>query len=269
MSLVAQWLVWLATDRGRQPNTVATYARTMRTLAHLDPLTATPEDLEAWWKTRAVDKHGNPRPHSSRNNELAAARSFFAWLIRFDYLVKDPTRRLDVLRQQKRKSKFVGQSDLDHLLSHLAPELRRAVALGAYGGLRVSEVAALRWEHINTEIRRMTVLGKGNDERSVGMSTRLLDILLPEIEGGNVVTGKPDGYAGHYLQIKVNEAMKRNGVKLTFHALRHRFGFIAAADGVPTTSIAKAMGHSSIQTTMGYIDAVDSDLDRIAAAVSR
>jgi site-specific recombinase XerD len=271
MTLVDAWLEWLATDRGRQPNTIQTYARTLRTLTafEFDLQTATPEQLETWWKSRATDAHGNPRPHSSRNNELAAVRSFYKWMYRFDHVARDPTRRLDVLRVQKRTSKFVGQADLDRLLRKLPPDLRRAVALGAYGGLRVSEAAALDWDHIDIPMRRMIVLGKGNDERPVGLSTRLLNVLLPEIPDGNVVTGKPDPYSAHYLQLKVNQAMKRNGVTLTFHALRHRFGFIAAADGVPTTSIAKAMGHASIQTTMGYVGAVDSDLDRIATAVSR
>lgn len=271
MTEVDEWLEWLATDRGRQPNTVATYARTMRTLTAFgfDLAAATPEQIEQWWKSRATDAHGNPRPHSSRNNELAAVRSFYKWMYRFDRIDRDPTRRLDVLRAQKRTSKFVGQADLDRLLRKLPADLRRAVALGAYGGLRVSEAAALDWDHINVEMRRMMVVGKGNDERPVGISTRLLDVLLPEKPGCNVVTGKPEAYSGHYLQLKVNQAMKRNGVTESFHALRHRFGFIAAADGVPTTSIAKAMGHASIQTTMGYVGAVDSDLDRIATAVSR
>ena len=84
-----------------------------------------------------------------------------------------------------------------------------------------------------------------------------------------MVTGRPDGYSGHYLQIKVNAAIRAAGVDATFHKLRHRFGFKAAEAGIAPTSIARAMGHQSLTTTMGYIAAVDSDLDLIADAVSR
>jgi integrase len=69
--------------------------------------------------------------------------------------------------------------------------------------------------------------------------------------------------------MKVNAAMRAAGVQESFHKLRHRFGYKAAAGGAPTTSIAKAMGHASLTTTMGYIHPMDSDLDLIAEAVTR
>lgn len=262
------WLAWLRTDRGRAENTVQTYARTMRTLT-VDPLTATREDIEAWWKARAEDADGEPRPHSSRNNELSAIRSFYKWAQRFERRDDDPTRRIDQLREQRRESRFVGAQDLQHLLTHLSPEMRRAVALGAYGGLRISEVAALDWADLNMEIRRMTVRGKGDKERVVAVPIPLLDILLPEVPGANVVTGNEKGYDGHYLQMKVNDAMRRNGVALSFHKLRHRFGYMAASAGIAPTSIARSMGHTNLATTMRYVAAVDSDLDLIGEAVTR
>lgn len=264
--LQSQWLAWLAEDRGRSPNTIATYARSARSLGM--PLeAATRADIEAWWRSRARDQDGRERPHSSRNNELAALRSFYKWAVRFDHRVDDPTARLDPLKQQKRVSRFVGTTELHQLLDSLPSDLRRAVALGAYGGLRISEAATLHWHDVDQDQRRMTVRGKGDKERLVGFSATLLDILLPDT-GGNVVTGgKP--YDENYLQTKVNSAIRAAGVPATFHKLRHRFGYMAASAGVAPTSIARAMGHESLTTTMGYIAAVDSDLDVIAEAVSR
>lgn len=261
------WLKWLREDRGRSPNTISTYARSVRSLP--TPLAvATQEDIEAWWRNRATDTNGNLRPHSARNNELSALRSYYRWAQRFGYRTDDPTIRLDPLRAQKRASRFVGTQDLQHLLATVSPELRRAIALGAYGGLRVSEAARLDWRDVSEDTRRMIVRGKGDKERHVGFSVTLLDILLPNT-GGNVITGKADGYSGHYLQLKVNAAIRNAGVDATYHKLRHRFGYKAAEAGIPPTSIARAMGHESLTTTMGYIAAVDSDLDLIAEAVSR
>lgn len=268
MSPQEQWLEYLSTDRGRSSNTISTYARTLRTLPP-DPLAMSRADIEAWWRTRATDADGNERPHSSRNNELSAVRMFFKWAVKYDLRADDPTSRIEQLRAQGRESKFVGQSDLDFLLKKLPPALRRAVALGAYGGLRVSEAASLNWDEVNTEIRRMTVRGKGDKERQVGLSVALLDILLPEVPGGNVVTGRPDAYTGHYLSIKVNEAMRKYNVKRSFHGLRHRYGYLAAASGVPITSIARSMGHANVSTTQSYVAATASDLDVIAEAVAR
>lgn len=263
-----RWLEYLRVERGRSTNTITTYARTLRTLP-ADPLTMTRAEIEDWWRSRARDADGNERPHSSRNNELSAVRMFFKYAVKYELRDDDPTSRIEQLRAQSRESKFVGQSDLEFLLRKLPPDLKRAVALGAYGGLRVSEAASLNWDQINTEIRRMTVRGKGDKERQVGLSVALLDILLPEVPHGNVVTGRPDGYTGHYLSIKVNEAMKKYNVGRSFHGLRHRYGYLAASSGAPITSIARSMGHSNISTTQRYVAATASDLDVIAEAVAR
>ena len=263
---VEQWLDWLRHDRGRSANTLANYANILSRVP--SPLTATKEDIEAWWRDRATDANGKPRPHSSRNVELSAIRTYYKWAVRFEHRPDDPTIRIDMLRRQKRQSRFVGAEDLTKLMEDLPADLKRAVALGAYGGLRVSEAAALHWRDVDQDSRRMIVRGKGDKERPVGLSVTLLDVLLPDT-GGNVVTGGKREYDGHYLQMKVNKAIRDLGVDATFHKLRHRFGYKAAEAGVSIQSIARSMGHESLTTTMGYIAAVDSDLDVIAEAVTR
>lgn len=261
---VDQWVDWLRIDRGRSENTVATYTRTIRTLPGDDPLSLTQEELEAWWRNRGE------RKASTRNNELSAVRMFYRWATRFDHRPDDPTRRLDLLKAPKRVSRFMGKSDLHRLLETLSPELRRAVALGAYGGLRVAEAASLSWADVNEESRRIVVRGKGDKERHVAIPATLLDHLLPNPGGGvNVVTGTANTLSANVLQKRVNRAIKAAGVDATFHKLRHRYGYKSAEAGIPATSIANAMGHESLSTTMGYIAAVDSDLDRIAEAVTR
>jgi integrase/recombinase XerC len=267
LTLQDEWLRWLRVERGRSTDTITTYARSARSLGM--PLEdATREDIEAWWRRRATGPDGSPRPHNSRNNELSALRSFYHWAQRFEHRADDPTIRLDSLREQKRMSRFVGDDDFRKLMDELPPDLRRAAALGAFAGMRVSEVAVLHWRDVNQDLRRIIARGKGDKERTIGLPVALLAILLPDT-GGYVVTGTDEAYSGHYLQMKVNKAIRDLGVDGTFHKLRHRFGYKAAAAGVPPTSIARAMGHESLSTTMGYVAAVDSDLDLIAEAVSR
>lgn len=263
--LTTEWLRWLREDRGRAENTIRTYERSMRSL-HVDPLTATPEDIETWWRQRATGTDGELRPHTARNNELSAIRSYYTWAQRFGHRADNPTIRLDLLKSQKRISRFIGNDDLGLLFEKLPPDLRRAVALGAYGGLRVSEAASVNWSDLNIDTRRMIIRGKGSKERSIGVSFKLLNILLPDT-GGNIVTGE-EPYSGHYLQMKVNAAMRDLEVSGSFHKLRHRFGFMASSAGVSPMSIARAMGHESLTTTMGYIAMSDSDLDLIAEAVA-
>lgn len=260
MSLVEHWLSWLATERGRSANTVATYERTLRTLPAA--ATATREDLEGWWRSRA---HLSP---ATRANELSAVREFYRWCQRFDHRVDDPTVRLDPPKVPKRVHRYVGREDLARLFDELPADLGRAVALGAYGGLRVAEAAALDWSDVDRELGRLIVRGKGDKERHVGLPALLLERLLPDT-GGNVVTAGEPPYTAAALRVKVNRAIAAAGVDETFHALRHRYGTMAVAAGIPLTSVARAMGHASPTTTALYVGASDSDLDLIGEAVTR
>lgn len=49
------------------------------------------------------------------------------------------------------------------------------------------------------------------------------------------------------------------------HAFRHTYGTSLAADGAPVAAIRKLMGHSSINTSQGYIDSLAREERRVAA----
>jgi integrase/recombinase XerD len=228
------------------------------------PATMTREEVEEWWATRL---HLAP---ASRENELAVLRSFYRWCTRFDHRPDDPTRRLDPPRKPQTVPQPIGRADLAKLLAATveedAPDLRRAICLGAYGGLRVTEAAQLDWSHLDQEARRIRVTGKGAKQRLVGYSPVLLDELLPET-GGNVVTAGGKPYSGAVLQRKVNRFMAREGVPLTFHALRKRWVTLGLAKTGNAHAVAKAAGWASIETANTYAAMSDQTLDQIAAAV--
>ncbi|MCM0622199.1 tyrosine-type recombinase/integrase [Nocardioides bruguierae] len=262
--LAVAWLEHM--DRqGTAVNTIRARVRVLRSLAASTgrPLAdLTREDCEAWWDSRA---HLAP---ATRSNDLACLRAFFKWAARWEHRADDPTNRLDAPKVPQGLPHPVSRADLQTLLTELDGDLRRAVCLGAYAGLRVAEAAALRWEAIDTEARRITVLGKGQKTRAVGLSPLLLDQLLPAT-GGNVVTAGGDTYTAANLQRKVNRAIRAAGVEETFHGLRHRFGTLAYASTGDLLGVSRAMGHASVTTTAIYAATGDEVLDRIAVAVAR
>jgi integrase len=259
--LVEEFLSYIEHARNLSPNTVATYRRTLRSFAGVE--TAGRDEVEAWWKSReglAV---------STRLNELAGVRSFYKWCRRFDHRdpMDDPTYRIEPPRKATTTGRPISHADLTHLLRVLPEDLRRAVCLGAYAGLRVHEAAGLLWSDVDLESRRLYVRGKGGKERVVGLSPVLLDGILPA-RTGSVVTGGHGTLTGASLQRKVNRAIRAAGVDATFHQLRHRFGTMAVASA-PLVAVSRAMGHASVSTTAIYVAASDTDLDVIAEAVSR
>jgi integrase/recombinase XerD len=259
MTASDEWLEHLTRER-RPPNTIAAARRVMRSLPNAS--TATREDVEAWWASRA---HLSP---ATRSNDLAILRMFYDFAIIWEFRDDDPTRRIKAPKVPQGLPRPISRADLRKLLDALEEDMRRAVCLGAYGGLRVSEAAGLGWHDVDTETRRIRVLGKGGKTRLVGMSPLLLDELLPDT-GGNVVTAGGPPYTPGTLQRKVNRAIKAAGVDATFHQLRHRFGTVALAATGNLLAVSRAMGHSSPATTAVYAATSDADLDVIADAVTR
>ena len=261
MGMTDQFLEWLRRDRNYSTNTIAAYRRVLATIN--DPETATQDDVEDWWLDR---DHLSP---ATRRQELAALRSFYRWMIRWDHREDDPTRRLDAPKMGHRMPRPMGREDLHRLLSVTSGEMRRAICLGAYAGLRVAEAAALDWADVDVEARRIIVRGgKGDKDRPVGLSPLLLDALLP-VTGGNVVRAGGKAYSANAMQQKVNATIRAAGVDGTFHKLRSRFATVALASTGNLLAVSRALGHSSPATTAVYAATADSDLDLIADAVAR
>ena len=243
------------------PNTVLRRTATLRSIGNAG--TASREEVESWWATR---RHLSP---ATRSNDLACLRAFYRWAQRWEHRPDDPTRRLDAPKVDRGLPRPVSRDDLHRLLTSLPDDLRRAVALGAYAGLRVSEVAALHWRDVDLEARRARVMhSKGGKSRVVALGVVLVDQLQPDT-GGYVVSGADQTMTAATLQRRVNRAMHALGVRDTFHGLRHRYGTLAYQATRDLVAVGRQMGHSSPVTTAIYAAAADDVADEIAAAVAR
>ena len=260
MNHVEQWLEYLA-RAGRSPRTIASYRSTM---SHYlpEPASATVEDAETWWAGQ--DGKSVPTRQRLRNT----VRSFYTWAVAFDIVERDPTRRIPSPSQGRRLPRPISRNDLRRAMDGAGPEVRRALALGAYAGLRVSEVAALDWANVDLESRRIYVRGKGDKDRAVSLGPLLYDEIAPS-GTGNVVTATTRAWSGDTLQRRVNRLFARLGIKATFHKLRARFATVALADSGNILAVSRALGHSSPGVTAIYALTSDEDLDRISAAVER
>ena len=260
--VTADFLDWAHRDRNRSTATLARYRAVLDALSrHGDPAHLTESDVEAWWATRY------DLSPATRANELACARTFYRWCTRFDHRPDDPTRRLDPPKVPNTVPRMVGRAHLEAMLGEATdglPDLRRAVALGAFGGLRVAEAATLDWRDVDTESRRIYVRGKGRKERPVPLSAVLLDYLLPVRDGRVVVTTEGREHTPASLQRKVNRFMARVAPGHTFHDLRKRGASIALSKGANPAAVRTMFGWSSMETVSRYAVVGDDELDRIA-----
>ena len=152
--------------------------------------------------------------------------------------------------------------------SRASTGIRNAALIGAMyrGGLRVSEVLALRVKDFDPKTGALRVLhGKGDKARAVALDDaaqtllqRWLDrrrelglngrhLLFPTLAGEPLKTP--------YIRQLMPRLARRAGIEKRCHAhgLRHSFAAGLMAEGVPVNVISAALGHASVATTATYL----------------
>jgi site-specific recombinase XerD len=193
---------------------------------------------------------------------FASACSFFyKKVIKKDYILPSSL----YPQKQFKLPNIMSQPEVEKLFT--APlTLKQYCIIGLlYGcGLRISEVAALRIQDIETANRRLKVCqGKGAKDRY----TLLPDFLLPKLREYYVTSSCPKTYLftspqtkrqyhTRSMQTEVDKAMAAAGFAakdFTAHTLRHSFATHMLDNGSNIFVIKTFLGHSDIQTTMVYL----------------
>ncbi len=251
---------WMERQKTKSPNTIASRARVLRSLENA--ATATREDLQTWWESRADLAPG------TRAVDLAHVRAFYKWAVVRDHRADDPSVLLEAPRPDNALHRKVPNAEIKRLLDTLPADLARAVMLGAFAGLRVSESAALDWADVDdTDDVLLVRRSKGGKSRAVEVSPTLVRMLAADGTSGNVVTAGRAPLTAAQLQRRLNRAMKSAGCDFTSHDLRHRWGITAYRTNSDLLAVAEMMGHSSVNTTKIYAQAASESKRRIAAAV--
>lgn len=173
------------------------------------------------------------------------------------YLTDDEVRRLELHSQKKRIR------HRDTLIAFL---------FLIYTGLRISDLRDLKREHIDEPkkgkvwLRKTTVKTKTDVKIPLWLmfDGKALDVLRKV----GVDRLRNTGHSSTFNR-KLTEIMADVGIrkKVSAHVARHTTATLLLQKGVPATSIQKLLGHSDLETTMIYADAVDDtlvkDLERV------
>ena len=170
--------------------------------------------------------------------------------------------RLAYGRRPKRIPRVLGRDEVRELLACTRQRQPRMVLTTIYGtGMRISEAVALRVADIDS--REMTILvarGKGNKQRLVPLSARLLEELrawwlthrhprwlFPGSHPGRPIDVGP-------VQNACLMAATQAGLKpgATPHTLRHTFATELLEAGIDLLTIQRILGHATLSTTLLY-----------------
>lgn len=225
---------------------------------------------------------------------------FFAFLVADDHLAGNPMEAVARPKSPKRTPKPLQGDDAPELLLRATAAGTRAarfpwperdlafLATSLLTGLRLSELLSLNLGSIDGRPgeRRIKVMGKGRKERTVPIEDSLDDIIARYLETRNerfpgvklgpraplFVDRKGDRMLEGAARYLVKTSLRHAGLGARVprgalvHALRHTFATRLAEDGASATEIQALLGHESLNTSQGYIDATANETREAARA---
>lgn len=222
----------------------------------------------------------------SIRNYVGTLSALFNYAVRKRWAKANPVREVDLPKPPSNDEiRFVTLDEINALADAAVAGPYRALDRAMYltaamTGLRVGELIALRWRDVDfvagrVRVRRNYVLGEFGTPKSrrSSRSVPLDDSLAGELDrlarAAAREQAEPDPDAlvfpsphngeplskGQILR-RYRRALKAARLDTThrFHDLRHTFGTLAAAQGVPMRLLQEWMGHRDIATTQRDAD---------------
>lgn len=213
----------------------------------------------------------------TRNRKLYSLRSFYKYLIKYEYIDKNPAQTIEASKTKINAEPIYlklndAQKYIQSIKEYNGINQKRDLAivkLFLYAGLRISELVNLDLEDIDFQDNSIKFFGKGNKERYVPLHNDVIKSIenyLPErsqINAKNKDAKRALFLSRHgkrisprSIQIFVKKYAKMAGVKkaskITPHKLRHTFASILYQKTKDLRVVQDLLGHADISTTQIY-----------------
>ena len=195
---------------------------------------------------------------SSLRNIFAGIRFFYHYVLIKPMVINN----IPSIKTEKRIPNVLSSKEVERLIASATDILTKTLIMCMYGtGMRIFEMANLELSAIDSDRMTIKVIGKGNKERFISMSDKLLFQMrecwkehksrVYFFEGR--VPGRP--YHRRTLMWKFQVAKKVAGISKPggTHMLRHSFATHHIEAGTPIYLVQKLLGHARIETTTKYL----------------
>ena len=172
---------------------------------------------------------------------------------------------------------YLEAQEVNALLSatpHMTARLLMLIQWRA--GLRVSEALAIEGRDLSLESERPTLRvrhGKGSKARIVPVHPELKTGLIArmgygEVHHGDRIVKATRSTADRWIRAAAAKAVElgaiQPGRRISSHTLRHSYARHLLLNGIPINYLSRWLGHSSIQTTLIYLELVPDPAGMLA-----
>ena len=213
-----------------------------------------------------VERMIEPLPRVQRNRVLALTsrlfRLFESWEWRPQH--SNPVRGIERAREEAR-DRVLTPSELAALgvalreMYEQYPAAVTAIRFAAVTGLRIGEVLAIQWGHVDFESGRLTLPETKTGRRVHHLPAAALDILasVPRLNDWAFTTGRPAPITYRTAHVRFRQAAEAAGLPdVRLHDLRRTVMTAAAASGIGTHVLRDLLGHRTTAMVDRYIRAV-------------
>ncbi|MBE0644557.1 MAG: tyrosine-type recombinase/integrase [Bacteroidetes bacterium] len=197
------------------------------------------------------------------NKELSTLKAAFNHAVRWGYIEKNPFVGIRKLRVPEKMPVYFTRDEVRTLIDGTTADwLRDIIIVAVATGMRMGEMLALTWPHVdltnrvvkivNTESFR-TKTGKYRVVPLNGDAKAVLD-RRRQMREKVVFTQAGLRIKQDWLTHAFKKTIRRLGMRdeLHFHALRHTFASWLVQDGVSLYQVGRLLGHADTKTTEIY-----------------
>ena len=256
-------------------NTVESYMRDLRQFAHfiLRQWDVAPHKVEREMIQCYLGLlYERGREKTSQARQLSGIRSFFNFLLLEEKIETSPAEYIDAPKFGRHLPDILTTAEIDRIIGTIdrsTPKGRRDSAMleVLYScGLRVSELTSLRMSDLFFGEGYIRVIGKGDKQRLVPVSTTARDRIQCWLDDRRTMdaTGRDNeivflnNRGGQLTRVMVftiiKEAVRRAGIdkRISPHTFRHSFATHLLEGGASIRQVQEMLGHESILTTEIY-----------------
>ncbi len=262
---------YLRIERQLSAHTLLNYQRQLSAVVEI----LQQNDLQTWQQVTPgvvrfilADSKKSGLKEKSLALRLSALRQFFSYLVMHGELKVNPATGISAPKQSRLLPKNIDQEQVGKLLSNQSKEPidirdRAMLELMYSSGLRLSELQGLNLSSINTRVREVRVLGKGNKERILPFGRYASHAVQEWLKVRLLFNPKDDALfvssLGNRMSHRsIQKRMEIWGVKqglnshLNPHKLRHSFATHMLEASSDLRAVQELLGHSNLSTTQIY-----------------
>lgn len=275
--LIAKFVDYLKNERIYSENTVTSYLSDLTEFQHF---LAKNGGFETWDKVTRRDVElflqeltNNNASQATKSRKMSTLRSFFGYLNKRDILEIDPTETISLRNSEKKLPEFFYRNELkkvfDSLQGNKPLTLRNKAMFELFyaTGMRVSELANLKLDQIDFDLKLILVHGKGNKDRYVAFTNQAKVALKNYLDRGRGQLLEKSEDKGYVFLNNRGKKLTSRGIEYVMqkvftdagvggrvhpHMLRHSFATELINNGADLRSVQELLGHESLSTTQIY-----------------